>query len=107
MIDSYQKGVRMITREQIRAGRAMVGIDQKELADRAGVSLVTLRRLEGRAEYSDKVTAATVGRITAVLESLGARFLDGGDPAPGPGVALVPGVPTRALRTAEDGEGGR
>jgi predicted transcriptional regulator len=94
----------MVSREQIKAARVLVGIDQRALADRAGVSLVTLRRLEGHAEYSELVASASVRKVVMVLESMGARFLDAGDAAPGPGVALMPGVPTRALRApGEDG----
>jgi len=36
----------MITAAQMRAARALTGIDQKTLADRAGVSLPTIQRME-------------------------------------------------------------
>jgi predicted transcriptional regulator len=98
-------GVEMVSREQIKAARVLVGIDQRNLAEHAGVSLVTLRRLEGHAEYSDLVASASVGKVVMVLENMGVRFLDAGDVALGPGVALMPGVPTRALR-APVGESG-
>jgi transcriptional regulator with XRE-family HTH domain len=95
----------MVSREQIKAARVLVGVDQRDLADRAGVSLVTLRRLEGHAEYSDLVASASVGKVVAVLQGMGVRFLDAGDAAPGPGVALMPGVPTRALRAPSEESG--
>jgi transcriptional regulator with XRE-family HTH domain len=88
----------MTTREQIKAGRALLGIDQRELAARAGVSIVTLRRLEGHAEYDDLVASPSVRKVTATLQSMGVAFLCDGDIATGPGVALTPGMPTRALR---------
>ena len=37
----------MITSFQMRAGRALLGIDQKTLAELAGVSLPTIQRMEG------------------------------------------------------------
>ncbi|RUU66952.1 XRE family transcriptional regulator, partial [Mesorhizobium sp. M2C.T.Ca.TU.009.01.2.1] len=36
----------MITAAQMRAARALTGIDQKTLAERAGVSLPTIQRME-------------------------------------------------------------
>jgi transcriptional regulator with XRE-family HTH domain len=94
-----------ITREQIKAGRALLGIDQRNLADRAGVSLVTLRRLEGHAEYDNRVAAPSVQKVIAALEDMGVCFLFEGDVAGGGGVALKPGVPTRVLRASETDPG--
>jgi DNA-binding transcriptional regulator YiaG len=37
----------MITADQIRAARALLRLDQRELAQRAHVSLATLRRVMG------------------------------------------------------------
>ena len=36
----------MITAAQLRAARALAGIDQKTLAERAGVSVPTIQRME-------------------------------------------------------------
>jgi transcriptional regulator with XRE-family HTH domain len=36
----------MITSGQMRAARALLGIDQRELAQRAGLSLPTIQRME-------------------------------------------------------------
>jgi predicted transcriptional regulator len=36
----------MITASQMRAARALLGVDQKTLAERAGVSLSTIQRME-------------------------------------------------------------
>ena len=35
----------MITAQQMRAARALAGIDQRQLAERAGVSLPTIQRM--------------------------------------------------------------
>ena len=37
----------MITGSQMKAARALLGIDQKELARLSGVSLPTIQRMEG------------------------------------------------------------
>ena len=50
---------RMITSQQMRAARAMLGIDQKRLAELAGVSLPTIQRME-----------ASDGQVRGVVESL-------------------------------------
>lgn len=49
----------MITSTQIRAARAMLGMDQKTLAERAGLSLPTIQRME-----------ASEGQIRGVVDSL-------------------------------------
>jgi|SRR5256885_14553874 transcriptional regulator with XRE-family HTH domain len=50
---------RVITSFQMRAARALLGIDQKTLADLAGLSLPTVQRME-----------ASVGTVRGVVESL-------------------------------------
>ena len=65
----------LITPEQIRAARALLRMDQEELARRANVSVVTVRRLE--AEYgASKVAPGTVDEIQRVLEKAGAEFIE-------------------------------
>ena len=49
----------MITSFQMRAARALLGIDQRTLAELAGVSLPTIQRME-----------ASVGNVRGVVESL-------------------------------------
>lgn len=49
----------MITSFQMRAARALLGIDQKTLAELAGVSLPTVQRME-----------ASTGTVRGVVESL-------------------------------------
>ena len=50
---------RVITSFQMRAARALLGIDQRALAELAGVSLPTIQRME-----------ASVGNVRGVVESL-------------------------------------
>ena len=49
----------MITSFQMRAARALLGIDQKTLAELAGVSLPTIQRME-----------ASTGNVRGVVETL-------------------------------------
>ena len=67
----------LITPDQIRAARALLRMDQEELARRANVSVVTVRRLEAPDGLS-KVGAGTVDEIQRAMETAGAEFLEGG-----------------------------
>jgi transcriptional regulator with XRE-family HTH domain len=67
----------LITPEQIRAARALLRLDQARLAHDAGISVITLRRLEEQHGLS-KVAPATVDVVRQVLEKAGAEFIDRG-----------------------------
>jgi predicted transcriptional regulator len=74
----------MITAAQMRAARALLGMDQRQLADAAGVSLPTIQRMEG----SDGQVRGNVDTLVKVVEALeragvelineGAASTDGG-----------------------------
>jgi transcriptional regulator with XRE-family HTH domain len=66
-----------ITPEQIRAARALLRLDQAELAKRAHVSVVTIRRLE-REQPSGRVATGTLMGVRKVLEQAGAEFIPDG-----------------------------
>jgi predicted transcriptional regulator len=80
--------VRVITSFQMRAARALLGIDQKTLAELAGISLPTIQRME-----------ASVGNVRGVVESL-TRVVEALDRA---GVALI----GEQARSDEGGRGVR
>ncbi|HYD66227.1 helix-turn-helix domain-containing protein [Azospirillum sp.] len=67
----------MIKPDQIRAARAMLRLEQKELARRAHVSVATVRRLEAE-DAASNVAGTTVARIRNVLEEAGAEFIESG-----------------------------
>ena len=67
----------VITPDQIRAARALLRMDQDELAHRANVSLVTVRRLEAPDGLA-KVGSGTVDEVQRALEAAGAEFIDRG-----------------------------
>ncbi|MFN3548283.1 MAG: helix-turn-helix domain-containing protein [Mesorhizobium sp.] len=56
----------MITAAQMRAARALAGIDQKTLAERAGVSLPTIQRMEA----SDGQVRGMVDTLVKVIQAL-------------------------------------
>jgi predicted transcriptional regulator len=56
----------MITAAQMRAARALLGIDQRQLAEMSGVSLPTIQRMEA----SEGTVRGVVGTLTKVVEAL-------------------------------------
>jgi len=66
-----------ITPEQIRAARALLRLEQAELAHRAHVSVVTIRRLEG-AGGRERVAPVTLDGVRHALEQAGAEFIPDG-----------------------------
>jgi transcriptional regulator with XRE-family HTH domain len=62
----------MITAAQMRAARALAGIDQKTLAERAGVSLPTIQRMEA----SDGVVRGVVDTLMKVIQALDEAGVD-------------------------------
>lgn len=65
----------MLSSEQIRGARAMIRLEQKELADAAGVSTPTTRRLE-KGSGLVRANVATVDAICRALEIAGVEFPD-------------------------------
>jgi predicted transcriptional regulator len=65
----------MISPAQIRGARAMLGLTQKELAERAGMSATALVNIEIGA--SDP-KASTLAAIQEALEEAGAEFIPNG-----------------------------
>ena len=64
----------MITPAQMRAARALLGLDQKELAELSGVSLPTIQRME-----------ASEGNVRGVVDTL-VKVIEAFDKA---GVVLI------------------
>ncbi|MER9751520.1 helix-turn-helix transcriptional regulator [Mesorhizobium sp. M0140] len=84
----------MITAAQMRAARALGGIDQKTLAERAGVSLPTIQRMEA----SDGVVRGVVDTLMKVIQALdeaGVELIGENQTSErgGRGVRLKPAVP--------------
>ncbi|HZP77767.1 MAG TPA: helix-turn-helix transcriptional regulator [Pseudolabrys sp.] len=62
----------MITSGQMRAARALLGIDQRELAQRAGLSLPTIQRMEA----SDGVVRGNVDSLMKLVGALAANGIE-------------------------------
>jgi transcriptional regulator with XRE-family HTH domain len=73
----------MISPAQCRAARGLLDWSQQELAQKAGVGIVTLRQLEAGAHEPRRATLEVVKRC---LESAGVEFID--ENGGGPGVRL-------------------
>lgn len=58
---------RMITAPQMRAARALLGIDQRQLAELANLSLPTIQRMEA----SQGVIRGNVDSLMKLVEALG------------------------------------
>jgi transcriptional regulator with XRE-family HTH domain len=56
----------MITAGQLRAARALIGIDQRKLAELAGLSLPTIQRMEA----SEDVVRGNVESLTKLVSAL-------------------------------------
>lgn len=75
-------------RHRLKAARTLLRLTQKDVANEAGVSIVTMRRIESETGYADKVAENMIQKIKVILEQHGAVFLQAGDISPGPGIAL-------------------
>ncbi|WP_417477913.1 helix-turn-helix domain-containing protein [Maricaulis sp.] len=72
----------MITSAQMRAARALLGIDQKTLAAQAGVSVPTIQRMEA-SDGNVRGVVSSLVRVVEALEALGVELI--GEQAPSQG----------------------
>jgi transcriptional regulator with XRE-family HTH domain len=75
--------IQNVSVKQIKAARALLGWSSTKLADAAGISHPTIRRLEAR-DGDLGGRPDTIERLGRALEAAGIEFLDG----PQPGVRL-------------------
>ena len=62
----------MITGTQMRAARALLGLDQRELAQASGLSLPTIQRMEA----SDGVVRGNVDSLMKLVDALAASGIE-------------------------------
>ncbi len=62
----------MITAAQLRAARALLGIDQRKLAEDAGLSVPTIQRMEA----SDGVIRGNVDSLMKLIRALDRAGID-------------------------------
>lgn len=74
----------MMTSGQLRAARALVGLDQRKLAELSGLSLPTIQRMEA----SDGVVRGNVDslmKVVAALDAAGVELISENAPSAGTG----------------------
>lgn len=70
----------LTTGNQLKAARALIGLEQKDVAERAAVNVNTIRNMEaaGPAQIAGRVQ--NVQMVQRVLEKAGIEFLNHGQP---------------------------
>jgi predicted transcriptional regulator len=74
----------MISAAQMRAARALLGIDQRTLAEMAGVSLPTIQRMEA-SEGNVRGVVDTLTKVVAAIERAGVELIGNEQPSQGRG----------------------
>lgn len=84
----------MMTSAQMRAARALLGIDQRRLAELSGVSLPTIQRMEA-SEGNVRGVVTSLTRVVEALEAAGVELIGEGarSEAGGRGVRLKSSPP--------------
>jgi|SRR5258706_443679 transcriptional regulator with XRE-family HTH domain len=102
----------LVTGNQLKAARALAGVDQRQVADAAKINVNTIRNMEARGVEPITSSAVTVRNVQMALEAWGIEFLDHGQPGvrlrePGavPAVALARAAkPSAGVKTATRGK---
>jgi transcriptional regulator with XRE-family HTH domain len=97
----------LATGNQLKAARALAGVNQQQVADSAGLNVNTIRNMEARGAKPITSSAVTVRNVQRALEELGIEFLNHARPgvrlsipsehAPA-GAQKAPAVSKRTLR---------
>jgi transcriptional regulator with XRE-family HTH domain len=79
----------MISASQMKAARALLGLDQRALAEAAGLSLPTVQRMEA-SKGTVRGNVDSLVKLVAALEAAGVELIAEGaaSPAGGRGVRL-------------------
>ncbi|MBF0246821.1 MAG: helix-turn-helix transcriptional regulator [Alphaproteobacteria bacterium] len=73
----------MISARQLKAARLLADLDQRQLAERSGVSLPTIQRMEKLG--LERSSAGNVEKVRMALEGAGIVFIESGAASPGGG----------------------
>jgi transcriptional regulator with XRE-family HTH domain len=74
LIQRDQEESDVVTNEQLRAARALLGWSQAELALRAGLSVPTIKRLEGG--FGPHVSDEARAKLKKAIEAAGVEFIE-------------------------------
>lgn len=95
----------MITAAQLKAARALLGIDQRRLAELSGLSVPTIQRMEA----SDGVIRGNVDSLMKLiggLESAGVELIGEGAASQGGGRGVRLKVHPEGEKPSQDGDSG-
>lgn len=74
----------MITSQQMRAARALLGVDQRELAEMAGLSVPTIQRMEA-SDGQVRGIVDTLVKVVDAFEAAGIELIGENAPSTGAG----------------------
>ncbi len=74
----------MITAAQLKAARALAGMDQRMLAEASGLSLPTIQRMEG-SDGTIRGNVDSLVKLIAALEATGVTMINEGATSEGGG----------------------
>jgi len=74
----------MITAAQLRAARALLGIDQRRLAERSGLSVPTIQRMEASSDVI-RGNVDSLMKLVAALDAAGIELIGEGAASQGGG----------------------
>lgn len=96
----------MITAPQLRAARALLGIDQRRLAELSGLSVPTIQRMEA-SEAMIRGNVDSLMKLIGALEAAGVELIGEGMPSTGAGrgVRLRSAHGWQADTKPQDGDG--
>ncbi len=70
----------LTTGNQLKAARALIGVEQKELAEAVGVNVNTIRSMEAAGTGPIAGRAQNVQAVQRAMEERGVEFLNHGNP---------------------------
>ncbi|MDP4026679.1 helix-turn-helix transcriptional regulator [Methylobacterium sp. NEAU 140] len=70
----------LVTGHQLKAARALIGMEQTDLAARADLHVNTIRKMEGKGTAEITSGADIVRRVQSALEAAGVEFMNHGRP---------------------------
>jgi len=93
----------MITAAQMRSARALLGIDQRQLAELSGLSVPTIQRMEA-SEGVVRGNVDSLMKLVAALDAAGVELIGEGAVSQGGGRGVRLKAPTMGI-AAEAGKG--
>jgi hypothetical protein len=70
----------LVTGNQLKAARALIGLEQADLAEAAGVHVNTIRKMDWKGAGEITSGADIVRKVQLALEAAGVEFLNHGQP---------------------------